>query len=79
MLSKLLNISEFQFPHPENGWPCLMHRGIIWDGVSQKKELTQQETDKLGGLGMLKKNLGNFTNLLLEPGQWHKVTAYPFK
>ena len=56
-----------------------MHRGIIWDGVSQKKELTQQETDKLGGLGMLKKNLGNFTNLLLESGQWHKVTAYPFK
>ena len=45
MLGMLLNISEFQFPHPENRWPCLMHRGITWDGAGQKKEITQQETE----------------------------------
>ena len=38
MLGKSLNISEPQFPHPENGWPSSVHRLILWDGASQMKE-----------------------------------------
>ena len=48
-------------------------------GRSEEGNNSARDRDRLGGLGMLKKNLGNFTSLLLELGQWHKITAYPFK
>lgn len=41
MLGKSLNISEPQFSHPENGWPCLVHRVIVWHGASQMKGIAQ--------------------------------------
>lgn len=42
---------------------------LTW-GKSDEGNSSVRDRDRLGGLGMLKKNSASFTNLLLEPGQW---------
>jgi len=69
MLGKLLNISEFV--SSSRKWVAILYaqRYYLGWGKSDEGNNSARDRDRLGGLGMLKKNLGNFTNLLLELGQ----------